>query len=395
MIMRLLVIDYVNFIDYPTGGIVAFYRAMLRSFCGNLLLAGLSTDKESCVGKWTKGSFDGIDYDFYAVDNVTPNSKRPIIPVRIKALFTIKRQLKRLLKTAPQYDFIFTQSHEVLRCLPASLLEITCFVSPGLSNPLSISRYPWARTLSSLYDKFFFMPRVSKVRWHLAAADSNSREEFSLRSNRLIKADDIYTFPTRFDERCYKMMPINECRKHLQIADNVCLIVTVGRLGWFKGWKLMIDAFSIFKKNNPNSLLVFIGDGEDHQKIFDYIHTLKIDDCVKLMGKQSPKTIASFLNASNLFVMGSYKEGWSTTLVEACACGVPCVVTNFSSSKEMISNGENGYVVENRDPNCFAQRMVDSINIDREYVRSYNKKFQYLAQENIKSELERIIENTV
>ncbi len=73
----------------------------------------------------------------------------------------------------------------------------------------------------------------------------------------------------------------------------------------------------------------------------------------------------------NTFIMGAYKEGWSTTLVEACACSVPCVITNFSSAKEMVTDGKNGYVIQNRDEQVFANRMIEVVSFDRKNIISF------------------------
>jgi len=84
-----------------------------------------------------------------------------------------------------------------------------------------------------------------------------------------------------------------------------------------------------------------------------------------LEGKKSPEEIALYLNASDLFIMGSYKEGWSTSLMEAIACGVPSCVTEFSSAKEIIVQGENGYVVNEHDEALFVQAMLKAMKMVR------------------------------
>ena len=85
--------------------------------------------------------------------------------------------------------------------------------------------------------------------------------------------------------------------------------------------------------------------------------------------------------------MGSMMEGWSTTLVEACACGVPCVITDFSSAREMVADGKNGFVVDSRDENVFAERMLSALALDRKKVSEYDKRFSYLAVSNLKEDL--------
>lgn len=389
--MKLLVIDTVNYIDYPTGGVLAFYRTMLPP-CGNdLILVGSATDDKTPVGEWSKRTIDGIEYDFYTLSREVPNPKKPIIPGRFDAYFKVKKHIKKILSTAPDFDFIFTQSHEVLTNIPNEWMRRTCFVSPGVSNPLSISRYPWARRFAKIYDKFYLMPKVAKVKYILAAADRKSIEGFAGRSGGLIKAKDIIPFPTRYNDEFFKVMSMEYCREQLDINKETAVFVTVGRLNWFKGWKLMIDSYCVLNKKINDTCLLFIGDGEDETKIKQYADDCGIAEKVKLVGKKSPSEISIYLNAANAFIMGSFMEGWSTTLVEACACGVPCVVTDFSSASEMITDGKNGFVIMERNPELFAEKMGQSLYLDRNEVIEYDKQFQYLSQSKIKEELEKII----
>jgi glycosyltransferase involved in cell wall biosynthesis len=82
-----------------------------------------------------------------------------------------------------------------------------------------------------------------------------------------------------------------------------------------------------------------------------------------MAGIQDAYNVALYLNAADLFVMGSYKEGWSTSLIEAIACGIPACVTNFSSAKDIVQEGKNGYVIEEHNEELFAQGMLRAVEI--------------------------------
>ena len=390
--MRILVIDNVNFTDYPTGGIMNFYRNMLPAFGNDLLLAGITTDGTGEVGEWEKREMNGCQFDFYTMAHITPASKRPLIPERITNCIHIKKHIKRVLRRN-DFDVILTHAPEVTYFIPKKYLSRTCFILPGIENPLSISRYPWARKLAGVYDRYFLMPKAEKVRWLLAAADFDARKSFSERSKGRIKTSDVTRFPTRFNDLYYKHQDQDNCRKQLGIEDRLEIFVTVGRLGWFKGWKLMVDAFQIYHGTNEDSKLYFIGDGEDEDKIKNYIESCHLEHSVILVGKKDPSEIALYLNAADLFIMGSLVEGWSTTLVEACACGVPCVVTNFSSAKEMVKNGVNGFVVENRDEVTFAEKMSEALKLNRNNVVEYDKRFEKYAIRYLKKDLLEVLDS--
>ena len=87
-----------------------------------------------------------------------------------------------------------------------------------------------------------------------------------------------------------------------------------------------------------------------------------------MIGYQKPQVIAQYLNASDLFIMGSYKEGWSTSLLEALMCGIPLCVTNFSSAKAIVQDGVNGYVTESHNENNFSNLMIKSLRINSDML---------------------------
>ena len=404
--MKILVIDNVNYFDYPTGGIMSFYRSLLPAFGNDLRLAGITIDNSIPVGKWSKREILGVTYDYFAMAKVTPNAKKPLIPERITNCMHVKKYIKRIINGI-DFDVILTQTPEVMYFIPEKYLSCTCNILPGVGSPIVISRYPWARRFAKHYDRFFQMPKAAKAKWLLAAADKNARQKFANRSNGLIQADQIIQFPTRYDANIYYpyTKETRSAIRHniLHVKDTDPVFVTVGRLGWFKGWKLMIDAFRIVFNTQTSSKLFIIGDGEDEQKIQRYIAELKFQGHVILVGKKTPKEIAQYLNAADTFIMGSMAEGWSTTLVEACACGTPCVVTDFSSAREMTSDGVNGFVVQayklvgkerkliDGAIEVFADKMQQSLSMDRQKVIEYDQKFEKFATKYLKKDLLEIL----
>ena len=381
--MKILVVDNVNYEDYPTGGILNFYRNMLPAFGSDLLLAGITTDNATPVGIWTQKTIEGRNFEYFSMARVTPSAKRPLIPERITNCFYIRKYINTILKRN-DFDWIVTHKPEVMYFIPDGYMSKTCYIMPGVENPLSISRYPWARNLAGLYDRFFLMPKAAKARKLLAAADYNDRKAFADRSKGKINVDKVIEFPTRYDDSIYG---VNRTMRN----DNEKVFVTVGRLGWFKGWKLMIDSLKQTHEIINNAKLYFIGDGEDYDKIKTYIHEQGLDESVILLGKKAPREIAEWLNKADVFVMGSMAEGWSTTLVEACACGVPCVVTDFSSAREMVADGKNGYVVTGRDEKVFSKKMIEALSLDRDDVIEYDKRYERLAVSHLKEDMERVL----
>ena len=81
----------------------------MQAFGNNLMLAGISTDEETPIGKWIKKDIDGIQYDFYSMARVKKDTSRPFIPERIKNCIHVKRHIKNILSRG-DFDVIFTHT---------------------------------------------------------------------------------------------------------------------------------------------------------------------------------------------------------------------------------------------------------------------------------------------
>lgn len=380
--MKILLIEICNYIDYPTGGHLSLARNMLKAFGNDLVLVGSSTD-DTPVGTWTQRKIDDVRFDYFSVGNRAKSSKQPLIPARLRSFFSVRKYRRLILQH--EYDFIFIQTPEVLFALPKRVLSRCILRMPGVENPLKLSRYRMIRFFQGWYDRIFFRV-LRNVPAILATADEREIDWFVERSNGMISRENLIQYPTRYDSHTYYVRERAESKRKLEIPDSLIVVTTVGRLAQFKGWQLMLDAFEVFRRTHTNAVFYYIGDGEEQSKIEEYICKKKLSDTVRLIGRQLPFTISDYLNASDLFVMGSFKEGWATTLVEACACGVPCVVTDFSSS-EMIVDGKNGYVVKSRNAELFARKMGDALQIPRQEVIVFNKKYADLSVQNMRRSL--------
>lgn len=359
---RIVLIDFCNFEDYPTGGLLSFAKNMMISFQNELVLVGITTDKKDPIGRWFKKNINGITYDFFALARYQKTKTKHYLPDRLVSYFLLKFFKRRILTKNIQNVFI--QRPDILLAVKSFEFKNICYRFGGLENPLEFSKYRYAKFAAKFFEKKFFSS-FGGVRLILASGDRNSIKQMTIRSKGHIKCESIHIFPTRIDDQIFMPFDKLKARKILNIRESDLIVSTTGRLSALKGWRFMIDCFFEFEKRNPNSLFYFIGEGEDFSKISQYISNKSLELKIKLMGKKNPKEIALFLNASDLYIMGSHNEGWSTTLVEALACGVPICTTNFSSAKEIISDGITGYVVEERNIEIFSNKMEDSLKLNR------------------------------
>ncbi len=149
---------------------------------------------------------------------------------------------------------------------------------------------------------------------------------------------------------------------------NSKILITVANLTSFKGHSRILEAL---KHIDTNFQYLIIGDGEEHEKLKMLSEQLGLFSKVKFLGtKINP---FPYLYQSDLFLQGSFFEGFPNSLLEAGACGIPIVAYNCpGGTNEIIQEGINGFLVDNE-----ANEIEFSNKI--KYALSYNFKRNNIA----------------
>lgn len=109
-----------------------------------------------------------------------------------------------------------------------------------------------------------------------------------------------------------------------------------------KNISFIIDVWGTISNHNGYTLYI-IGDGQDREKLKRRAEG--INDII-FVGPQSP--LNWYLKA-RIFLMASPREGWGLTITESLQCGVVPVILNTSSVfKDIVTNGKNGYLVNDK-----------------------------------------------
>ena len=143
---------------------------------------------------------------------------------------------------------------------------------------------------------------------------------------------------------------------HPWLRDNSApVILAVGRLENQKDYPTLIQAFARLATRRPHRLII-LGEGNRRTEIEGLVQELKLTDRVSLPGwVENP---FAFMARASMFVLSSIYEGLPTVLVEALACGCPCVSTDCPSGPaEILLNGEIGPLVPVGDSAALAEAM--------------------------------------
>jgi len=112
----------------------------------------------------------------------------------------------------------------------------------------------------------------------------------------------------------------------------------------------LIRSFVVVKSRYPDAKLSIIGSGPEKQNLEKLAQSLGVAGGVSFPGKLKQTEIAVMLSESDIYVSLIDTEGLSSSLLEACSCGVLPVVSDIPASREIIKNGENGILITVENP---------------------------------------------
>lgn len=134
--------------------------------------------------------------------------------------------------------------------------------------------------------------------------------------------------------------------------------LAVGRLEETKDFALLIRAFARVRRSKRVNLAI-LGEGSARPHLEALIATLRLEDCVSLLGFVSNPYC--YMRNAAVFVSSSKREGFGNAVVEALACGVPVVSTNCPGPNEILCNGKWGIIVPIGDVKALAAAIEDAL----------------------------------
>jgi glycosyltransferase involved in cell wall biosynthesis len=129
------------------------------------------------------------------------------------------------------------------------------------------------------------------------------------------------------------------------------VIVAAGRLAAVKNYALLIDAFAMLRTRMAASLFI-LGQGDQEAELRRMIHDRGLDDSAHLCGFRTNPW--RYIARADVFALTSRYEGFGNVIVEAMACGVPVVATSSAGTREILTSGANGMLVDQHEPAAFA-----------------------------------------
>lgn len=138
-------------------------------------------------------------------------------------------------------------------------------------------------------------------------------------------------------------------------------VITVGNHGFQKGYDRLLKSWKDIANKNPDWKLEIYGKIDDEKQHIKLAESLGLSNSVSFFNPV--KDIQSKYLDASIYAMSSRSEGFGMVLIEAMACGLPCVSFDCPSGpKDIITNNIDGFLVENGNTKLFSKKIDALIN---------------------------------
>lgn len=220
-----------------------------------------------------------------------------------------------------------------------------CRLLPGNGSDNDLSARVWQKK-NRVYGKSSIQ-FVTCSRW----LETQAKESALLRNQLVV------SIPNPIDTLIFKVKDKQAAREHFALPKDMRIILFVSQrvTDERKGMSYFVEAIKKMVSENPNlaenTAIAILGGHSD-----DIVEDLPMKSySLGYIGNE--KEIVNVYNSADMFVLSSVEDNLPNTIMEAMACGVPCVGFNVGGIPEMIDHKKNGYVANYKDAADLAEGM--------------------------------------
>ncbi len=145
-------------------------------------------------------------------------------------------------------------------------------------------------------------------------------------------------------------------RRKQGIADDEMVLAFVGRLVLEKGLGVFADTLDALSERGVKHRALIVGEGPERERF-----SKRLPNAV-FTGYLKGEDLAQAYASSDIFFNASITETFGNVTLEAMTCGLPSVCANATGSRSLVTEGENGFLVEYPDIEAFADKLELLIN---------------------------------
>ena len=247
--------------------------------------------------------------------------------------------------------------------------------------------------LKKLWILLFINPFKKGIIWQASSyLEKNDIKKYFPNSIIEIVSDGIDFDSFQKESQCsFKELLKEFTNKDFSFVSEV--VFSMGRLHKIKGFDVLIDAFSLYIKENPHAKLIIAGSDDGVEKeLLNQISNRNLTNSVFLIGLINHSQKRKLLTNSSVFALCSRFESFGIVIAEALSCGLPVVVSDKTAWKDIERNKCGILAANEKESFCKALNQIKNDFFKSEDCKNYVKnnfdwkvvseKFKNLITEN-------------
>jgi glycosyltransferase involved in cell wall biosynthesis len=289
-----------------------------------------------------------------------PHLKRNISP--INDIFAIYEIIKLIIKIKPDIVHLNSSKISILGSIATKfcyVLRVKCYVIYTVHGLVLNVPMPKLQKL------FYKYAEKLTARWKDKIICVSEADRQMAIKEKIAPADKFITIhngivPINFLTKPDALKQLSQINQKIILNQNI-LIGSIGNFYITKGFKYLIKAIHILVTRYVLCVTcVIIGEGDERNKLEELIKELKLENNFLLLGKI--ENAAKILNAFDIYVCSSVKEGLPYSIIEAMQAGLPIVATDVGGNTELIKNEVDGIIVPAKNPEKLAEEIYNLFN---------------------------------
>lgn len=128
------------------------------------------------------------------------------------------------------------------------------------------------------------------------------------------------------------------------------------------GVDILARAFVSAARERSDIRLLLLGGGSQASLLHNIFTSGGVADRVNFGGQVRNSDLPQYYHRADIFVSPSHVDGSSVSLLEALACGLPCLVSDIPANREWVSDGQNGWLFPDGEAETLATRIIEAAN---------------------------------
>lgn len=177
-------------------------------------------------------------------------------------------------------------------------------------------------------------------------------------------SDRVSVIPCGVNSRTFRPIPRDIARDSTGLGDGK-VVLFVGRIEPLKGIDSLLRGFAGLPPGISARLVIIGGDGGSQTEIAQLrglARDLGIEDRVSFLGTVKHELMPYYYNAADVCVVPSHYESFGLVPLESLACGTPVVATDVGDLRNIILQGETGYIVPDNGPETLTEKIAEVLS---------------------------------